>query len=104
MLHLVPLTRWPKLQQVNGSPPAARIIAGGEGNDGRSEGTASSSSSSSGAKSEADAKVDAALVKVRQKTFLKRVVELGLRGRGREVLGLMEDVKRERFPPFNIYM
>lgn len=101
MFHLIRLTRWTKkLQQVNGSPPAARIIAGGEGNDGRSEGTASSSS---GTKSEADAK-DAALVKVRQKTFLKRVVELGLRGRAKEVLGLMEDVKREKFPPFNIYM
>ncbi|CAM9959516.1 unnamed protein product, partial [Ectocarpus sp. 8 AP-2014] len=91
-------------QQVNGSPPAARVIAGGEGNDGRSEGTASSSSSSIEAKSEADAKVDAALVKVRQKAFLKRVVELGLRGRAKEVLDMMEDVKSERFPPFNIYM
>lgn len=50
------------------------------------------------------AEVDAALVTVRQKAFLKRVVELGLRRRPTEVLHLMEDVQRDGFPPFNIYM
>ncbi|CAN0137278.1 unnamed protein product [Scytosiphon promiscuus] len=50
------------------------------------------------------ARVDAALITARQKAFVKRVVELGLRRRATEVLGLMEDAKREGFPPFNIYM
>lgn len=52
----------------------------------------------------AKTEADAALVTVRQKAFLKRVVELGLRRRPAEVLHLMEDVKREGVTPFNIYM
>lgn len=79
--------------QVNGAPAAA--VTGAERDDG-SERTAS--------RNRAEARADAALVTVKQKIFLKRVVQLGLRRRPTEVLGLMEDVKREGFPPFNIYM
>ncbi len=71
----------------NGAPSAATAAAAGQNSDAEA-GRANASS----------------LVKLRQKAFLKRVVELGLRRRPKEVLGLMEDTKREGFPPFNIYM
>lgn len=75
-------------------------MAGNTGRDGAAEGSAARASRASREK----ARVDAALVTARQKAFVKRVVELGLRRRATEVLGLMEDAKREGFPPFNIYM
>ena len=78
------------MQQGNGAPSAADA-----GRDVEQEEAAAVK-----AKTEADA----VLVTVRQKAFLKRVVELGLRRRPTEVLHLMEDVKTEGFPPFNIYM
>lgn len=83
---------------MNGVPvvAAAAAIAGAKRDDGSSERTASGNRDGR--------RADAAVVTVRQKAFLKRVVELGLRRQPTEVLSLMEDVKREGFPPFNIYM
>lgn len=74
--------------------------AGNTKHIGPSEGLAARASLASGN----EARIDAALVTARQKAFVKRVVELGRRRRPTEVLGLMEDAKREGFPPFNIYM
>lgn len=79
---------------MNEAPAAA--VTGAERDDGGSKRNAKGDRTG--------AEADAALVTVRQKAFLKRVVELGLSQRPAEVLGLMEDVKREGFPPFNIYM
>lgn len=81
---------------MNGTPVAAAAVTGAERDGGGLERAAS--------ESRIDARADAALVTVRQKAFVKRVVELGMRRRPTEVLSLMEDVKREGFPPFNIFM
>lgn len=40
----------------------------------------------------------------RQKDFVKRVVELGMRRRARDVLDLMNYTERVGSPPFNLYM
>ena len=44
------------------------------------------------------------VVVARQKAFVKRMVNLGMRRRGREVLDLMHRVQIEGSPPFNLFM
>lgn len=44
------------------------------------------------------------VVVARQKAFVKRIVNLGMRRRAREVLDLMHRVQIEGSPPFNLFM